>query len=231
MRTAIMQPYVFPYIGYFQLMQSVDTFVVYDDVNFIKKGWINRNTILVNGKAYLFSIPLLDASQNKRINEIDIAENNWNIDLLKTIELSYKKAPYFARVFPLINEILMHKERNLAKFIAFSLRSICSYLQICTKIVISSEIEKDNLLKAQDKIIEICKKTRTQNYINASGGKELYDVESFEKENLSLHFIKSKPIIYSQFKNEFIPWLSIIDVMMFNSIAEIGDMLQQTEWI
>lgn len=231
MRTAIMQPYLFPYIGYFQLLAAVDVFVVYDDVNFIKKGWINRNNILVNGKAFLFSIPLVDASQNKPINTIDIAATHWQSDILKTIALSYKKAPYFETVFPLITEILEQNERNLARFITFSLRSICAYLTIETKIVLSSVIEKDSQLKAQDKIIEICKKLDTKQYVNAAGGKELYDHESFEREGMSLHFIQSKPIIYSQFKNEFIPWLSIIDVMMFNSVAEIRTMLQQTEWI
>ncbi|HLA56997.1 MAG TPA: WbqC family protein [Flavobacterium sp.] len=231
MKTAIMQPYLFPYIGYFQLIDSVDTFVVYDDVNFIKKGWINRNNILVNGQSHMFTMPLKDASQNKLISEISISESDWNKDLLKTIALAYKKAPYFPEVFVLVESILMSGEINLAKFIANSLRRICSYLEIDTNIVISSEIEKDNSLKAQDKIIEICKKLDAKAYINAIGGMELYDATAFQQQNITLHFLKTQPIIYSQFKNEFIPWLSIIDVMMFNPVSEIKNILAKRELI
>lgn len=232
MKVAIMQPYFFPYIGYFQLIQAVDVFVIYDDVNFINKGWINRNNILVNGKGFLFSIPLQEASQNKVINQINIEGNsNWKKSLLKTITLSYKKAPFFAEVFPIIEKIIEQKETNTAKFITYSLREICNFLRIETSIVISSVIEKNNNLKGQDKIIEICKKLKATNYINAVGGVALYDKDVFLKDDISLIFIKSNPIIYSQFKNEFIPWLSIIDVMMFNSVEEIKNMLNKFELI
>jgi hypothetical protein len=229
MKTAIMQPYFFPYIGYFQLINSVETFVIYDDVNYIKKGWINRNNILVNGKPHLFSIALKEVSQNKKINEISVDDSNWKADLLKTITLSYKKAPFFQGAFPVIEDIILFDEKNLAKFLTHAIRKICSYLLIETNIVVSSEIEKDNTLKAQEKIIEICRKTDTTHYINAIGGMELYDKSDFSKYNINLQFIKSKPIIYPQFKNEFIPWLSIIDVIMFNAPAQINDMLNDFE--
>lgn len=232
MKVAIMQPYILPYIGYFQLINAVDIFVVYDDVNYIKKGWVNRNTILVNGKVFLFSIPLKKVSQNKFINQIDIDENlGWRTDLLKTITLSYKKAPFFAEVFPIIEDIITQKENNLAKFITYSLREICNFLSIETTIMISSAIDKNNDLTGQDKIIEICKKLQADNYINAIGGMEMYDKDIFIKHNISLNFIKSNPIIYSQFKNEFIPWLSIIDVMMLNSPERIKDHLSKYELI
>ncbi|HMI06343.1 MAG TPA: WbqC family protein [Flavobacterium sp.] len=228
MKAAIMQPYLMPYIGYFQLINSVDVFVVYDDVNFIKKGWVNRNNILVNGKAHLFSAALKDASQNKRINEIEL-DTVWKKDFLKTISLSYKKAPFFETVFPVLENIINHEEKNLARFITNSLREICHYLSIETKILVSSEIEKDNNLKGSDKIIEICKRIGARQYTNAIGGMELYDAKTFENDGIWLHFIKSKPIVYAQFKNEFIPWLSIIDVMLFNSPSEIKKMLDQYE--
>jgi len=227
-----MQPYIFPYIGYFQLIDSVDTFVVYDDVNYIKKGWINRNNILINGKSHLFSISLKEVSQNKLINEINIdGDLKWKNDLLKTMALSYKKAPFFSEVFPVIEAIILYEEVNLAKFLTHSLRKICHYLAIDTNIVVSSEIEKDNNLKAQDKIIEICQKLGTTQYINAIGGMELYEEQTFTNHNIALQFIKSNPIKYTQFKNEFIPWLSIVDVMMFNSAAEIKTMLANYELI
>ena len=176
MKIAIMQPYFLPYIGYFQLINAVDVFVIYDDVNYIKKGWINRNTILVNGKGFLFNIPLQEISQNKIINQISIEENsNWKKNLLKTIALSYKKAPFFAEVFPIVENIILQEEKNLAKFLTYSLREICNFLSISTSIVNSSEIEKNNDLKAQNKIIEICKIKEADSYINAIEGTALYD--------------------------------------------------------
>lgn len=230
MKVAIMQPYFFPYIGYFQLINAVDVFVIYDDVNYIKKGWINRNTILVNGKGFLFNIPLQKASQNKVINQIIIEYNStWKINLLKTITFSYKKAPFYTEVFPIIKNIIEHDEKNLAKFITHSLREICCFLSISTTIVNSSDIEKNNDLKAQNKIIEICKMQEADSYINAIGGTALYNKDAFIKSGLSLNFIKSKAIIYPQFKNEFIPWLSIIDVLMFNTVTDIKKMLNQYE--
>lgn len=232
MKVAIMQPYFLPYIGYFQLINAVDIFLIYDDVNYIKRGYINRNSILVNGAANLFSISLKDVSQNKLINEISIdTESSWKKDLLKTLEHSYKKAPHFEVVFPLVESIINHPETNLAKFIANTLREVCNYLHIDTKIIVSSEIEKDNSLKGQDKILEISKKLKADEYINAIGGMELYDRNAFSNEGIALNFIKTQPINYSQFKNEFIPWLSIIDVMMFNSSNDVKTLLNRYELV
>lgn len=232
MKLAIMQPYLFPYIGYFQLINAVDTFVIYDDVNFIKKGWINRNSILVNNKNFLFSASLKEVSQNKRINEILINTNtNWQNELLKTIEYSYKKAPCFNAVFPIIKSVLNQNETNLARFITYSLQTIAQYLTIKTNFIISSEIEKNNDLKGQDKIIEICKKCNATIYINAIGGIELYNKKDFLQQNIQLHFIKTNPIAYTQFKNEFVPWLSIIDVLMFNDVEKVKVMLNNYDLV
>jgi len=232
MKVSIMQPYFMPYIGYFQLLNTVDKFIILDDVNFIKRGWINRNTMLVNGKDFLFSIPLKGVSQNKVINQIEIDNNSsWRTNLLKTITLSYKKAPFFNEMYSFIEDILLQEENNLAKFITYSLQKTCNLLSIQTTIMISSEIKKDNDLKGQDRIIEICKKVNATNYINAIGGIALYDENIFLKHNISLNFIKSNEIIYPQFKNEFIPWLSIIDIMMFNSPEQIKNFLNQYELI
>jgi hypothetical protein len=177
---------------------------------------------------FLFTIPLKEVSQNKYINQISIdIEANWKIDLLKTITLSYQKAPFFQQVFPLFQEIINHSESNLSKNIKYSIDKICSYLSISTKIILSSEIIKDNGLKGQDKIIEICKKLDATNYINAIGGRELYDEVFFLENNIRLNFIISNTIVYNQFKNDFIPWLSIIDVMMFNSVEQVKGYLNQ----
>ena len=229
MTLAIMQPYLFPYIGYWQLINTADTFVIYDDVNFIKQGYINRNSILVNKKKQLFTLELIQASANKLINEIQIGRNRAKI--LKTIKQNYIKAPYFKTVYPILEDIFNQDEQNLAKFIGYSLQHISDYLQIETKLIYSSDIKKDNSLKAQDKVIHICKILKATHYINAIGGQELYSKERFKSENIQLNFIKTKLLEYKQFDNEFIPYLSIIDIMMFNDIHDIKMMLNSYELV
>lgn len=232
MRVSIMQPYFFPYIGYFQLIANADVFVIYDDVNFIKKGWINRNNILVNNMPYLFSMPLQNVSQNKLINEILISDiDKWKTDLLKTISFSYKKAPFYQNVYPLIDKIISFDELNLALYIQNSIQNLCAYLKINTKLIMSSEIDKNNNLNGEDRIIDICLQLGANQYVNAIGGKDLYDSAHFSEKNIKLQFIKSEKIEYKQFKNEFIPWLSIIDVLMFNSVSDVKQILNQYELI
>lgn len=229
MKLAIMQPYIFPYIGYFQLLNAVDTFVIYDDVNFINKGWINRNRILLNEKDFMFNIILKGASQNKKINEIEV--DSYNPKLISTIDHAYRKAPHFKVVFPMLTSILLFKESNLAKYLINSLRTTIAYLGIDVSILVSSEIEKNSLLKGEDRIINICKQLKATNYINAIGGQGLYSKEKLVSNDLILSFVKTNPITYPQFKNRFVPWLSIIDVMMFNSPVEISKMLISYELV
>lgn len=229
MTLAIMQPYFFPYIGYWQLINAVDVFVIFDDVNFIKKGYINRNNILINGVSQKITLELKGVSQNKLINEIDIGNNSNKI--LTTIKRAYSNAPFFDECFFIIEDILNKKEKNLAKFIGYSLKKVSNYLEIDTKFIYSSEIKKNNSLKAQDKIIDICKRLNSSYYINAIGGKELYNKETFQKEKIKLNFLKTKPIKYLQFKSDFIPNLSIIDVLMFNSKKRIKQMLNNYDLV
>ena len=233
MKVGIMQPYFFPYIGYWQLISSVDRFVLYDDVNYINRGWINRNQILINGQSHFINLKLQNASQNKLINSIEILDDyEYNCQkIITSIDINYKKAPYYAEVAELLKDIIDYKEKNLAKYLEHSIRSICGHLAIKTEIIVSSEISKDNMLKGQDKIIEICKKTGCSSYINAIGGQTLYSRQSFINEGLELSFIKSGDITYKQFHNTYVPNLSIIDVMMFNSKETIREMLNQYELI
>ena len=232
MKLAIMQPYVFPYIGYFQLLNAVDTFVVYDDVHYIKKGWINRNTLLVNSRSHRFTIPLQRMSQNKLINELSICDSQkWKIDFLKTVQNAYHKAPYFDDVYPMLQRIINYEDLNLATYIQFSLQQLCDYLKIDTMIIRSSEITKDNDLKGESKILNICTQLHATDYINAIGGAELYDKKRFEDQTISLHFIRSEAIRYRQFTDEFVPWLSIIDVVMFNSVVETTELLNKFELV
>lgn len=226
MKLGIMQPYFFPYIGYWQLMNAVDKYVVYDDVNFIKGGWINRNRILVNGKPQYFNVQMKGSSPFKLINEIEINNSEISINKnLKTIYMAYHKAPYFSKVNLLIEKILKNQTPNLAEYVINSIKCIAEYLNIYSEIIISSKIPKNNELKNQDKVIEICKKLNATEYYNAIGGMELYSFDEFRKNGINLSFLKTNEIYYKQFNNEFVPNLSIIDVMMFNSQEEIKTML------
>ncbi|MBU3091654.1 WbqC family protein [Clostridium sp. CF011] len=232
MKVGIMQPYFLPYIGYWQLMNAVDKYVIYDDVNFIKGGWINRNKILMNGEGKMINLQMNGASPNKLINEVEVLGNPiQNKKLLKTIESCYKKAPYYSDAFSVIENIINQDESNLAKYLEFSIRQICEYLSIDTEIIVSSTINKNNDLKGQDKVIEICKVIGADEYYNAVGGQELYAYDDFADREIKLSFLKTGTVEYQQFNNEFVSNLSIIDVMMFNSRYQIKDMLETYELI
>lgn len=230
MKLGIMQPYFFPYIGYWQLMNAVDKYVIYDDVNFIKGGWINRNRILMNGEAKMINLKMNGASPNKLINEVEVAEDIvYNKKLLKTIESCYKKAPYFEDVFPIIENIIIQDNKNLAKYLEYSIRKICKYLSINTELIVSSTLNKNNDLKGQDKVIAICNVLGADEYYNAIGGQELYSYSKFNTHGVKLSFLKTGMIEYQQFNNDFVPNLSILDVMMFNSVEDIKKMLNLYE--
>ncbi len=227
MRLAIMQPYFMPYIGYFQLINSVDKFVIYDNIQYTKKGWINRNRILANGKDQLITLPIKKDSDYLNVVERELSES-WDKDkskMLNVIKASYNKAPYFQETFELISKCLNNPEANLFRFIYDSIVLINNHLEIKTPIIISSTIDADHTLKSQDKVLSLCKEQNADIYINSIGGVELYDKETFKQNNIKLNFIKSNPIQYKQFNNEFVSWLSIIDVMMFNSKEQIKEYL------
>jgi len=212
------------------MIKAVDTFVFYDDVNFIKNGWINRNRILINGEASYFTLQLKDASSFKLINEISFTDNRNK--LLKSIAVSYSKAPYFNEVFDLI-ERCFHVEASNLSFIAInSVIQVANYLDLKTTFEISSEKygETKGLDRAH-RLIEICRINKANTYINAIGGEDLYEKSFFKQHEIELAFIKPKVIVYKQFKNDFVPWLSIIDVLMFNSIKEVHHMLDKFELI
>jgi len=225
MKLAIMQPYFLPYIGYWQLINAVDKYVIYDDVQFIKGGWINRNCILLNGQKQLINLLLSGASPNKLILEIKVQEKQDK--LIRTIELNYKKAPMFESVFPLFLEIVMYPDKNLARYVGNSIVEISKYLSIKTEFLYSSTLNKNNELKSQERVLNICKLLNADKYINAIGGTELYMKEEFSSNNIELSFLQTKIEPYIQFKNEFVPYLSILDIMMFNSKEDIKLLLDK----
>jgi hypothetical protein len=228
MKIGIMQPYFMPYMAYWQLINAVDKYVIYDDVNYINRGWIGRNRILVEGEPKYINISMLNASQNKKINEIQVHNESKTLaKKLRTIEYAYKKAPYYERISPLIERILKYMNLNLAQYIENSINIICDYLEIKTELIISSSLKKNNNLKGQEKILDICKLLDATEYYNAIGGRELYSYVDFMSNGIELKFLKMNDIIYKQFNNEFQRNLSIIDVLMFNSKEKVCEMLQQ----
>ncbi len=229
MKLAIMQPYFFPYIGYFQLINAVDEFVLYDNIEFTKKGWINRNRILVNGKDSFITIPLKNDSDYLDINRRRLAAT-WATErdnILNRITQYYRKAPYFDSAYPVISSCILYDENNLFRFILNSLALVKEYLGIMTPLVISSALPIDHGFKAEKKVIAICRARKAGVYINPIGGIELYKKDLFRNEGVELFFLQSHDVRYEQFGNEFVPRLSIIDVMMFNSPDRISEYLNQ----
>ena len=221
MRLAIMQPYFFPYIGYFQLIAAVDLFIVYDNIKYTKQGWINRNRMLQNGKDVLFSLPLRSDSDARDVRDRELAADFNRDKLLNQFKGAYRRAPHFAQTYPLLERIVRHRDANLFRFLHHSIAATCAHLDIATEIRISSGIAIDHGLKNQDKVLALCAAAGANTYVNAIGGMELYAKEAFREKGIELKFIRSKPFEYAQFGDAFVPWLSIIDVMMFNSLAAI----------
>ncbi len=225
-----MQPYFFPYIGYFQLMNAVDEFVVYDNIEYTKKGWINRNRILVNGKDSYITLPLKKDSDYLDIRDRYLAES-WFLEkdkFLNRITAAYRKSKYFNSVFPLIERCVLFEDKNLFFFILHSLWLVKEYLNIQTPLVISSSILVDQNLKADKRVLAICKSKKADSYLNPIGGVRLYNKEQFKGQGVDLHFLKTNDFSYKQFDSEFIPFLSILDVMMFNPKEKITDYLNSS---
>jgi hypothetical protein len=220
-----MQPYFFPYIGYFQLIAAVDLFIVYDNIKYTKKGWINRNRMLQNGNGVTFSLPLKSDSDYLDVCERELAADFNRDKLLKQIDGAYRRAPYFAQTFPLVEQIVQYEETNLFRFLHHSIVRTCKHLGITTAIRISSGIAIDHELKNQDKVLALCEAVGASTYVNTIGGMELYSKEAFREKGIDLKFIQSKPFGYTQFGETFVPWLSIIDVMMFNSVKAVEECL------
>jgi hypothetical protein len=216
-----MQPYFFPYIGYFQLIAATDQFVIYDNVKYTKKGWINRNRFILNGKDSIFTIPLTKDSDFLDVRDRRISPEYQREKLIRQLEAAYRRAPQFDKIFPEIVEIINHDSDNLFEYIHHSAERLCRLLGIEAKFIISSHVPIDHSLIGQDKVLAICRRLGADQYINTIGGVELYSRQQFHAFGIDLKFIKTKPIVYAQFNNDFIPNLSIIDVLMFNPLDKV----------
>jgi len=222
---AVMQPYLLPYLPYFQLISLVDAFVILDDVNFINRGWINRNHILLGNQPHRVTLQLLGASQNRLINEIRVGDNAEK--LLETVHHAYARAPNFAVVYPVVEKALVQVEKNLARYLGNSLEITCRSLGIDTPLLFSSEIEIAEGVSGQQRILAICRRLGARRYINPIGGQELYDRAGFSDAGIELLFLQGEPEPYRQYADPFQPCLSILDAMMFCTPADIKRRLTQ----
>mgnify|MGYP003602553285 FL=1 len=228
-KVAIMQPYLFPYLGYWQLIKAVDQFVLLDDVQYINRGWINRNRILLNGRDHLFSFSVRKASQQTAINQRYFSSDFLleRTKFLRSLHCAYGKAPFFAPVYDVIEKSLTFPPDNLARNIGQNMKGLAEYLGIATPIVFSSDIVCNKALKAQEYILELNRQLAGEVYINLSGGVSLYDRDEFRRNGIQLQFIRADEVEYRQFGQPFVPNLSVIDVMMFNSRDEINTLLDR----
>ena len=226
-KLAIMQPYFLPYIGYLQLLRAVDVFVVYDDVQFMKGGWIERNRMLVNGAPHWFGLTLEKASHKLAINQRFFAADleKQKQALLYKVHCAYAKAPHYSDSMALLEEILAGDERNVAAMLIRQLRILCRHLGIETELRVSSEMTKNDDLTGEARVIDMAQRLGADHYINAAGGQALYSRENFARHGIQLSFLQSRSIEYRQYDHDFVPWLSILDVLMFNSVEQIREFL------
>jgi transcriptional regulator NrdR family protein len=224
-KVAIMQPYFLPYIGYFQLINAVDLFVLYDNIEYIKGSWINRNRICVEGHAKYITIPLERASDYSAVCTRSIANSFNRTKMISQISAAYKKAPHYKTIMPSVEKIILFESQSLFDYIHHSIIQMNNILEIDTEIVVSSTMPIDHSLKAEKKVIALCKELKAEEYYNPIGGMRLYDTAEFQNNGLVLKFLKSEIKPYEQSGKCFIPSLSIIDIMMNNSKDHIREMM------
>lgn len=254
MTIAIMQPYFMPYIGYFQAINAVDKYILYGNVNYEKKSWVNRNRLMQrNGVIEQMVVPLKKNSSNALIKEIVIDYSaDWQRRLLRSIQTNYGKAPYFEETFSLLTSIFGKPYETLMELNSESIKAVSHHMGITSEIVSDNSqyddmeeklrrsddvyVEFPYMLKTRPnrrtaRVIEMCKREESNHYINAIGGMALYCKEELAQYGIQLEFIKTKPIVYDQFNNKFEPYLSIIDVLMHNGKNKTKQMLEEYELV
>jgi hypothetical protein len=224
-----MQPYFFPYIGYFLLIDAVDKFVFYDDVNFIKSGWINRNRLFLAGAVKYVSVPLSGASSFEKINKTRIQSGDeWVKRLLSSISQYYAKAPFYKPVYDLAQGVLQNHDGYISTVARNSVIATAQYLGLKKDFVFSSAIYANQQKKSVERVLDICRIEHATEYWNLPGGRNLYHLDEFSKEDIELKFVDVSMKPYYQHTPEFQPGLSILDVLMFNDPAIVRKMLQDS---
>jgi hypothetical protein len=226
MQIAIMQPYFLPYIGYFQLMNLVDRFVIYDNIEYTKNGWINRNRLLRNGEPVIFTLPIQKDSDFLDIRDRRVAENFDPKKLENQISGAYAKAPEFHATMPVVRDILNHRSSSLFDFLRHALERTCAHIGITTPLIVSSEIEGNTSLRKQERVLDICARMEASRYVNPIGGVDLYNPNAFSERGIELKFLRTASVSYAQFSEPFQANLSILDVMMFNDRGRIRHLIE-----
>jgi hypothetical protein len=225
MKIGIMQPYFLPYIGYFALINAVEKFIYLDDVQYMRRGWVNRNRLKIVNKWQYFTIPVKKNSLTSNINEVYITDDKKYIEKFKeSIRHSYSKTPYYQEIIKLLYAFIIPGQ-NISEMNIQLTNEICDYLEIKTEMLISSQINQNGEKKGAEKIVEICKIVNGDHYINPIGGIKLYSKERFQKAEIKLNFFNANEIRYFQGNHEFIPNLSIVDLLMWNSKKDIQSFL------
>jgi hypothetical protein len=235
MTVAIMQPYFFPYIGYYQLIQAADRFILFNDVQYIRHGWINRNRILkpADGVQYII-MPLASHARNTLIKDISPADVETSKDkILRQIEHYKKAAPYYSVVRALIGDCFAATPGSITEMNAGYLKATCDYIGIDYTIEISSQMNFDysGVQDAGEWALRMCEQLQATGYINTAGGMELFNKARFEQSRIRLQFLQPALKEYDQRRKQFEPGLSIIDVMMFNEPAAIKNLLNDYQLV
>lgn len=217
-----MQPYFLPYIGYFQLIGAVDLFVVYDNIKYTKKGWINRNRIADRVSESVISLPLKSGSDALDVCQRELAETFDSKKFLRKFSGTYSTAPQYKAVYSLLEQVMQTDSRNLFNFIHESLRLVSAYAGLTTPMLVSSAVSIDHTLKGKDKVLALCKELGATQYINPIGGVDLYDKAEFAAQGVELGFLQAQEFVYPRMGGVFIPWLSIVDVLMFNPLEVVS---------
>ncbi|VEH18521.1 WbqC-like protein family [Chryseobacterium nakagawai] len=231
-----MQPYFMPYIGYLSLIKHSDLFILFDPVQFIRHGWIERNRILKQNEGWLYiQVPLVKSGRDTLIKECLIDNSqDWKGKILSQLQIYKKQAPYYYKTVQLLKEIFEGEYDTITALNKASLEKICNYLGFPKELPVFSEmnleIEEPN--SPDEWALNICKKLDGKiHYINPIGGLEFFDTEKYTNQNIDISFQKMIPVHYDQKRTPFEYGLSIIDVMMFNSPEEINNMLDQFELV
>ena len=220
MTLAIMQPYFFPYLGYFQLLAAADTFVFIDDVNYQKGGWINRNRIKRDGEVWWITIPVRKISQHTKISDATVSEDSkWRKHLFRQLEYAYRDAPHRSEVLDLVQRVLNFETEYIADIAKRSVVEVLKRLNCNVNLVWTSTIYENSHLSGQDRVIDICKSNEASTYINASGGRSLYDERTFSEEGISLEFLRPVANSTAVLRGNT---LSIIDILMYHSVDEVA---------
>jgi hypothetical protein len=231
MKLGIMQPYFFPYIGYFQLMAAVDRWISFDDIQFIDKGWVNRNRILhpdVNKEWQYITLPLEKRGRFDKICEISIkSDAKWREQMLGKLSSYKRKAPNYKSTIDFVTSCFDTDETNLSRFLTRTLRMTAEYLGIETPIEVQSQMNLtlNEVEHSGQWALRISEKLGATEYINPHSGADIFKEREFDASCIKLTFLKPHLELYAQRQDYFIEGLSIIDVMMWNDREKISEML------